>query len=188
MLDDISDHLLSLLCADERLFAGGTAFPAGWEGVKRPEPEDSTDTPTAGFVNVFDTAYAPDSSTHRPAIYLGLKALQASDKLEYETSSAPDDHTELRAFTVLLVICTQAKTELQAQKQRNQLRQNIKAILGGHRIETDHWYWLDFPGTSGGVSDKVWVSSSGGGEIQVAEAMGSLPVVVSYNWSANSPG
>jgi hypothetical protein len=186
MLDDITNHLLTLLVADARLFAGGTAFNAGWIGVKRPETVED-DEATKNYVNVFDSSYVPDAATHRPAIYVGTRGAQLADKLEYEQASAPADHTELRSLTVLLIICTQAATQVLAQKQRNQLRQNIKQILAGHRIETDHWYWLDFPGQSGSMRDTAWATSSGAGSQQVAEAMGALPILIHYNWSADSP-
>jgi hypothetical protein len=184
MIDDIETHLFDLLAGDARLYQAGTAWAVAWKGVKR---TDAGVAGAPGYINLFETCYEKDGSVDRPAIYLGLSGFEAQDKLAYETAAAPADHTEGRTLTMPLVLVVRAPTKILARRARNQLRQNVKSILFDHRIETNHWYWLEMSSAGGAARDAVWVTASGGGEQQVAEAMCMIPVVISYMWNGSSP-
>jgi hypothetical protein len=184
MIETIETHVFDLLQADARLSAGGNAYQDGWPGVRRP---DSGDAAAAGCVNLFDRPFEPDAGTHRPAVYLGTRAMEADDRLEFETIAS--SRIEFRILTLPLIVAVQAATMNQARKQRNQLCSNIKAIFFDHFSEAGYWYALMLPGQAGGgmAKEYVWVSGAGGGSQGVAEAMAAVPLVIRYSWKGGSP-
>lgn len=194
MLDHISTHLLDVLQADARLIQGGSAYdphrpePA-WRGVKRPA---NGDTPLPGWINLFDGPYEDSGTDHRPAIYLGMEALQATDREDFPAinSAGGARRVEYRALLLPLIVAVAMPnvTKWQAAKARSQLRNNIERILLDHCVESGFWYELRRPGQSGGgmAIERAWTSASqqpGG----VSKAMCSLPLLIRYSFSRNSP-
>lgn len=190
MLERIQGHILDLLQGDARLWQGGNAFAAGWAGVKR--PDNGVDTATAGYVNLYDASMEPSGVGHLPGIYLGLKALEATDDLDFLTCSAANRHVEYRRLIVPLVIVAQAQghgAKPAARGQRNQLRGNLLNILFDHRIEPGFWYEATFPGALGGgpAVERAWVSATGQGAQSAAVAFSTLPLLVRYSRGSNAP-
>jgi hypothetical protein len=199
MLDRIATHVMDLLQNDRggtvgknRLFQGGNAYAPGWSGVRR--PDNGRDVATGGFVNLFDDTMEPSGGGHRPAVYLGMKALEATDDLDFPTCSGPPaTRVEYRKILLPLVIVTQAQGALAkaaARHQRNQLRSNILNILHDHLIESGYWYEATFPGAKGGggnAMERAWVSASGQGDQSAAVAIATLPMVIRYSRGANAP-
>ena len=181
VIEAICDKVLDILEADTSLYAGGNAYAAGWTGVLRP---DVTGSPAAGYVNLFDKAYDDDGSKHRPAVYVGTRAMEATDSLDYESQSS-GGRIEYRVLVFPLIVAVQAADKFSARKQRNQLVHNIKQILLQHILADGFWYELTIPGNAGGgaLSHRVWLSASGGNSQQVAEAMSAIPLQIRYSWS-----
>lgn len=185
MIEKISTKILDILAADVRLYAGGTAYPAGWTGVKR---EEAGDTPAEGYVNLFDKPYDIDGKQHRAAVYAGHHALEATDSIDFDTQSA-GGRIEYRLLTLQLVICVQAATKHAARAQRNQLRRNVKVILMTQIVQTGYWYDLFMPGGSGGTtSERVLTTGTGGNAQQAAEGLAFVPVCVRYSWNPTCEG
>lgn len=186
LIERISQHLLDLLQADNRLFEGGNAYPTGWAGVTR---EEFAVPPVANKVNLFDKPFAPDSGEHRPAVYVGSRAMEASDSLDFVTISS-GNRLEYRVLIVPLIVCVQADTEFSARKQRNQLRRNVRAILFDHLRADGYWYQLTMPGRLGGgmTDERVWTTATAGGSVQVAEGMGTVPCEIQYSWNSGCDG
>lgn len=172
---------MDILQADARLLLGGNAYAAGWTAVTR---EENGIASAAGSVNLFDKAYDPDGTAHRPGVYVGTRELEAVDELDFPTCNA-GGRVEYRMLTIPLVIAVQAADKLSARKQRNQLRHNIKVILLGNILQSGYWYELTTDGRTS-IKDRVSTTASGGGTTQVAEAMGWLAVQVRYSWSASA--
>lgn len=181
MIEKISDKILDILQSDSRLYAGGNAYAAGWTGVLRPDADNVS--AQAGYVNLFDKPHDDDANTHRPAVYLGSKAMEASDSLDFVTQNG--NRVEYRILIIPLFVCAMAGDKFAARKQRNQLRNNIKQILFSQVVLDGYWYELTIPGQSGGgmLSERVWTSGTGGASQQVAEAMAVVPVQVRYSYS-----
>lgn len=182
MIEKISTKILDILQADPRLHAGGNAYPAGWPGVRRADADNDA---SEGYINLFDKAHDPDGKGHRPAIYVGTRAMEATDEIEFDTISS-GGLTEYRVMLVPLILCVLADTKVDARRQRNQLRRNVKAILQEQIVQSGFWYKLRMPGGSGGVAaERVWTTASGGAPItQVAEAMATVTCRVSYSWNS----
>src|SRR5579871_5476696 len=178
MLDRIQTHLWDLLQGDARLYAGGTAYAPGWTGVKRPDKPLNPNVPepaTPGWVNLFDESYDNDGSAHRPGVYYGTRAVQATDREEFQTLGG-NPGTRYKLAVIPLILEVQDTTKYKARKQRDQLRNNILRILLSHQIESGYWYLLEVLGAGGNgmPPDRVWVASSGNGDQSVAGAMASL--------------
>jgi hypothetical protein len=189
----IQTHVLDLLEADVRLYAGGAAYRLGWGGVTRPENPDESkplDPPRAGYVNLFDSSYEPDAGTHRPGVFLGSRAMEVSDRLDFPSVSA-GSRLEYRVMLLPLVIAVQVAggSKQRAKAQRNQLWANVRAILFGHFTEGGYWYELTMPGDAGGgaAREHAWVSNTGSGNQSVAEAMTTLPLIIRYSYKGSSP-
>lgn len=182
MIEKISTKILDILEADSRLYAGGNAYATGWPGVKRADEDGDA---AQGYVNLFDKAHDPDGQAHRPAIYLGTRAMEATDEIEFDTISS-GGLVELRVMLVPLIICVLGDTKVDARRQRNQLRRNVKAILQEQIVVSGFWYQLRMPGGSGGVAaERVWTTATGGSPgQQVAEGMASVVCRVSYSWNS----
>jgi len=182
MLESISDKVIDILYADSRLYAGGTAYAAGWTGVRR---IDAGDVAAEGYVNLFDTPYDNDSTAARPGVYLGMRNQELQEMEDFPTISAI--RIQHNILTVPLVIVAQSASRLTARKQRNQLRNNIKKILFDHLLETGYWYELTVRSRgSGSLGDRMWITSAGGGGQAVAEAMAVLPVQIRYTWNSTA--
>lgn len=179
MIETISTKLLDILAADARLYAGGNAYPAGWPGVKR------NDAAVANYVNLFDKSYDLDGTGHRPAVYVGTRAVEATDSLDFPVISA-GGRIEYRVLLIPLVVCVQGATKSDIRKQRNQLRRNIKVILLEHIVASGYWYEMTMPGGNAGMSsERVWTTGSGGNAQQVAEGMAAIPCQVRYSWNSS---
>jgi len=180
MIEKISAKLLTILAADSRLYAGGNSYAPGWTGVKR---ESLGDTPTAGYVNLFDKSHDPDGVGHSPGIYVGTRGLEATDDEEFEVQSGTG-RVELRLLTVPLYITCLATDKYTARKMRNQLRRNVKVILMTQIVVTDYWYGLEMPGGPGSITnERVWTTATGGGTQQSAEGIAIIPVRIHYSWN-----
>lgn len=177
MIEKISDKILDILQADIRLFAGGNAYASGWTGVKRPDVSGSA---AAGYVNLFDKPHDDDANTHRPAVYVGGKGLEATDDLDYVVQNG--NRIEYRVMSIPLFICAMASDKFAARKQRNQLRNNIKQILFEQVVLSGYWYEFTMSGVRN-VPDRVWTSATGGASQQVAESMGIIPCNIRYSYS-----
>lgn len=180
MIERISQKIMDILEADSRLLLGGNAYATGWSAVTR---EDNGDTPAAGSVNLFDRAYDPDATTHRPAVYVGTKEMEADDRLDYETHHA-GNRLQYRIVTIPLVLAVAANgTKRAARAQRNQLRHNIMVILLDNYLANGYWYLLD---AAGDLPSRVRTSGSGGNDQQVAEGIGIIACQCHYSWSATA--
>lgn len=185
MLDLIETHIMDLLAASATLYAGGTAYAAGWSGVKR--PDNGTDVATAGYVNVYDGAFEPAGQDHRPAIYLGSEKMEASDSLDFAVC-ASGQYQEYRKAIVPLVVVAQAASKLAARRQRNQLRYNVELIMMSHIMESGYWWQLERPGQSGGgmALEHSWMNAQGSGAQMVVTAFVSVPYVLHYLWTGST--
>jgi hypothetical protein len=192
MQEAILTHLLDILAGDARLILGGNAYGTAnvnaWLGVKR--PDNGTDSPAAGWVNLFDETAEPDSLNTRPAIYVGTRGMETHDGLDFVTMSSGVGRTEYRALTIPLVIAAQATTKKKARAQRNQLVGNVRRILLGHVVETGYWWQMEMPGdVTGGarqVSQTTGVGGTGTVATGSAEAIQTLPITIHYSFNINS--
>lgn len=184
MIERISQKIMDVLEADSRLLLGGNAYAAGWTATTR---EENGGVPVAGKINLFDKSYDADATTHRPAIYVGSRAVEAVDSLDYETCSSAG-HIEYRVLILPLIVCCMAATKRIAAQQRNQLRRNIKIILLGSIVQGGYWYDLSVPGRLGGgaLNEHVNTTASGGNNQQVSEAIAVIPVQVRYSFNATA--
>ncbi|MDE2127925.1 MAG: hypothetical protein KGJ62_15195 [Armatimonadetes bacterium] len=183
MIETITTHLFDLLEADAQLIAGGSAWPAGFAGVRRIANGDAA---TAGCVNLFDHVEDADSNTARPAIYCGAKALELEDRLESWSQSSPVGRTEYRLLTIPLMLVCAASGYLDAKRQRNQLLANVRSIMMAHMVEPGYWFEQTAPGAAaGGDSREVLTSSAAGGG--AAESGAAYPLVIRYSIRADSP-
>jgi hypothetical protein len=190
MLERIQSHILDLLQGDGRLWQGGNAYAAGWAGVRR--PDNGVDVASPGYVNLYDASMEPSGVGHLPAVYLGMKALEATDDLDFPTCSALFRRVEYRRILAPLVIVAQAQgrgAKVAARGQRNQLRGNVINVLFDHLIEPGFWYEATFPGARGGglAVERAWVSATGQGDQSEAIAIATLPLLVRYSRGANAP-
>jgi len=180
VIEKICDKVLDILQADASLYAGGNAYGAGWTGVLRP---DVSGSPAAGYINLFDKPYDDDGSKHRPAVYVGTRAMEATDSLDFPVQTS-GGRVEYRVLVVPLIVAVQAADKFSARKQRNQLRHNIKQILLQQIVVSGYWYELTIPGNAGGgaLSERVWLSATGANNQQVAEAIAAIPLQIRYSW------
>lgn len=187
MLDTLTEHLFDLLQNEMNaatntplLSRGGTAYAEGWLGVKRTDADEAF---TAGYVNLVESSYELDSSEARPAIYRGMKGMEASDKRDMPVASALGQHLEYRAALIPLVLVVNVPgTKRQASRACHQLLANVEAILYRHLIESGFWYELILSDEAGGR--RTWSSAP---TPDYAEAMAILPVKLRYSWSVNAP-
>ncbi len=182
MIYAIETHMLDVLQADATLYAGGSAWPAGWFGSVR---TSEAAAPQAGWVNLFDGSYEPAGGDHRPAVYLGTEQIEAYDRLEQPTI-AQGAWQELRIATIVLVVAAAAPSKQQARQQRDQLRANIRAILNRHIAEPGYWYDARMGEGGGQMQEQLRVTAVGSGAQRIAEASAILPVTVRYVWSSTA--
>ena len=191
MIQTITKHVLDILQGDARLYQPGLVFTAGWPGVKR---QKTGDTPTAGYVNIFDRTYEPSGVDHRPGIYVGTKARQAVDTLHTITASgATGTRQQLRQLTLPLVLVVSAQGQgatalYAADDQRGQLLANVRQILFGHLVESTYWWQMEFPGAAGGPLAQIqtWESVEGQGAQSIASAFATFPLVINYTYNGGS--
>jgi hypothetical protein len=175
----IISHLLDLLQADPRVFAGGTIYAPGWAGTTRPDrglPAQS------GRVNIYDGSYEPSGGGHRPAIYIGLRALEYEDTLE--ASALAGGLVEFRRLVVPLVIVAQAATEEQARAQRDQLCSNVRLVLASHVVESGYWYELRTGLSQAAIGEAhAWLNRQGMANAVTVTAGVQLPCRFLYAWA-----
>jgi hypothetical protein len=191
MYDALVTHLLDVLAADSRLYAAGNAYaPNGlnanaWAGVKR--PDNGTDSPAAGYINLFDSTAEPDAMDTRPAIYVGTRGVETVGRTEFFTMSAGPGRTNYEQLTIPLFIEAQAPTKHAARSQRNQLLGNVRRILLDHSAaESGFWWQLEMPGDVAGGARQIGQISGTGGTTGSAQANVVLPVVIHYSFNRNS--
>ena len=184
MINLLTTHLLSVLQADRQLSAGGGSYPAGWQGVKRPSDGD---TPSGGYVNLFDGSFEASGIGHAPGIYLGMSQMECMDRLEF--SAIAGGIIEYRELTAPLVIVTMEKTKWGARAELDQLRSNVRQILFRHIVESGYWYELLTSSSGSGLGmEHEWVSSEGSGDQRISAAASVVPCLIRYVWNgAASP-
>lgn len=178
------ERLFDILAADPRLYAGGNSYPAGWAGVRR---IDNGNSALSNYINLFDEPYDVDSNQARPAIYIGTRNMEVSDRLGFDSISAAG-RFEYRQLTIPLILTVQAPTKNAARHARNQLLNNIRQILFDHTLESNYWYDLSLPGEAAGgfAQIKTWATASGASAQNIAEAMATLPVIMLYTYKPGS--
>ncbi len=189
MIQTIQQHVLDILQADSRLIQSGTIQTTAWSGVTR---EKNGDTPKAGWVNLFDRTFEPTSSDHRPGVYLGMKAMQATDTLyKVCADGGSGSRMQMRQLTLPLIIAVQGAGSTaiyQAYNQRAQLMANIWQILYGHLVESGYWWQMDMPGAQGGplAQIRTWESTTAQGNQAQASAFAAFPCVIQYTYAGDA--
>ncbi|CEK16941.1 hypothetical protein [Chthonomonas calidirosea] len=180
MVGRLEGHLLDILQADPRTYASGSVYSMGWSGVTRP---DRGLAAQGGWVNIYDGGYEPSGGGHRPAIYLGLRALEYEDTLE--APALAGGLVEFRKLVVPLVIVAQAATELEARAQRDQLCSNVRLVLASHIVESGYWYELR-TGLSEATAGEThaWLNRQGVANAVTVTAGILLPCRFLYVWTA----
>lgn len=178
----IISHLLDLLQADPRTYAGGTVYTPGWAGTTRPDRGLPAQN---GWVNLYDGCYEPSGGGHRPAVYLGLRALEYEDTLE--TSALSGGLLEFRQLVVPLVIVAQAGTEAEARAQRDQLCSNVRLVLASHIVESGYWYEARTGLSETAVGEAhAWLNRQGAANAVAVTAGVLLPCRFLYIWSVGA--
>lgn len=168
MLETITSHILDILQNDSRLYAGGTEYASGWDGVRRVE----TSSAQKNYVNLYD--HPLDRSGARPAIFVGMEGFESKDELDYETH---DGYlTQARIAYIPLVLVCRSEGQHGARKQKEQLKKNVMQILLAHAVETGYWYELSVET----VQSKPFAVSDGN---TVADSLAVMFLAVRYNFS-----
>lgn len=186
MIDTILDHIYTILQTDPFIIRGGKLWTSNFLGVVRPDLQITgaeTIVPKEGFVNLYDATYEPGGTDHRPAIYIGTRALEVTDRLTFPTIQ-PQGKTQLRQLAIPLILVSTQPNKLDARRQVMQLRANVLDIMEKHEREDNFWYWCyrDNDGSSGLGMERGQLSASGSGKQRMTEATWLLPYIVRYTW------
>lgn len=175
MIDRIQNRILSLLAADS-VNAGGTAYVAGWTGIKSVWQGDNN---TSGYVNLH--IGREKQEPNRPAVYMGTKQFQYQDAVYQEAVNSVGIQFR-RLAQPLVVVCKDATGLQGSQKQTEQLMQNVAGILmkKANRVQSGYWMCLTVKGK------RLTESATGSGSSDAAEARGIVEIEVLYSWSPTS--
>lgn len=195
MINRLIKRVFDILQADARLVQSGTAYgtigqPA-FSGVVRVSAQQE---PIVDHVNLIETPLIPDARTSRPAIYRGMKNVEAMDRLDPDMKITvhPSGFLQYRYLIVPLVIVAASNAgQLDADSKRNQLLANVEQILISHLQDDGYWWYLMFSDDLGGR--RIWSSAApsqttiANQTIHYAESYALLPVRLRYAWKPSSP-
>jgi len=198
MIERIEEHVVDLLYQNPVLLcAGGTSYAPGWAGVTREMTAQVIDktgvvvtggvVPSPGYVNLFDRVYTKDNENARPGIYMGGTGYEASDEEDFPVISG-GQFVEYRILRIQLMITVTDQDQYVARKKRAQLRYNVRGILRKYLLMSTYWWQLRMPGRRGGgdMSERHWMSATGGGSQGIVEAYVTMPVAAHYQDNSNT--